>query len=325
MSDIAKNIQRDVFMYLLAIITLVVSAVSFGILVFQYINIYFPDILTDYYFSRSAYFGSIRQSLAFVIVVFPVYIWVSRFLRRDIEANPEKKDLKIRKWLLYLTVFAAGLTIIGDLVALLNTFLEGEITARFILKVLTIFFIAGSVFFYYFRELRSDELKKDVWKAWGIRAFPWAVISVVLAAVVFGFVVAGSPTSRRTERFDERRVQDLSVIQSHVINYWQNKGSLPGNLDELPNDILGVVVPVDPKTGNAYEYRVMGDLKFQLCATFETSSTEDVNGRKMIPALPMSYPYPGGEIETWQHGIGRTCFERTIDPDFFKIEKPRPL
>src|SRR3989344_87237 len=341
MSDIIKNIQRDVFMYLLAIVTLVISAVSFGILVFQYINIYFPDVLADYYMGSSAYLGSVRQSLAFVIVVFPVYVWASRFLRRDMEANPEKKELKIRKWLLYLTVFAAGLTIIGDLVALLNTFLEGEITARFILKVLTIFFIAGSVFFYYFRELRSDELKKDVWKAWGIRAFPWAVISVVLAAVVFGFFVAGSPTSRRTERFDERRVQDLSVIQSHVISYWQNKGALPGNLGELPDDLLGVVVPVDPKTGNAYEYRVVRDLlrsegdempkpagvvKFQLCAPFETSNKGDGNGGiRPMPALPMSYPYPGGEVQTWDHGVGRVCFERTIDPDFFRIEKPRPL
>ncbi len=293
-------------MYLLAIITLVNRAVSFGIPVFQYINIYFPDILTDYYFSKSSYFGSIRQSLAFLIVVFPIYVWASRFLRRDMEKNPEKKDLKIRKWLLYLTVFAAGLTIIGDLVALLNTFLEGEVTVRFILKVLTIFFIAGSVFYYYFKELRS---KKSP------RAFLWTVISIVLAAVVFGFFVAGTPADRRTARFDERRVNDLSVIQSQVISYWQNKSALPGNLSELPNDLLGMVVPADPKTGQPYEYRILGPLKFQLCAVFETKSE---GGPR---AVPMIYPAP----ETWQHGIGRTCFERTIDPDYFRIEKPRPL
>lgn len=318
-----KNLPRDVFLYLLSIVTLVASAVGFGILVFQYINIYFPDVLADYYTPTSAYLSTIRYYLALVIVVFPVYVWASRFLRRDIEANPEKKELKIRKWLLYLTVFAAGLTMIGDLVALLNTFLEGEITVRFVLKVLTIFFIAGSVFYYYYKELRSDDSKKSLWKAWDIRAFPWAIIVVVLAAIVFGFFVAGSPTSRRTERFDERRVQDLSGIQNNVIAYWQNKGVLPGNLDELPNDLLGVVIPVDPKTGKSYEYRVMGDLKFELCAVFETSSLDqNIGGRK---AVPMMYPYPGGEIQTWQHNAERTCFQRTIDPDFFQVEKPRPL
>lgn len=309
-----KNLPRDVFLYLLSIVTLVVSAVNFGILVFQYINIYFPDVLADYNIGKSAYLGTIRQSLAFVIVVFPVYVWASRFLRRDMEANPEKKELKIRKWLLYLTIFAAGLVIIGDLVTLLNTFLEGEITARFILKILTVFLIAGSVFYYYFKELRSDDSKKSIWKVWDIRAFPWAVIFVVLAAVVFGFFVAGSPTSRRTERFDERRVQDLSVIQSQVINYWQNKNRLPQNLDQFSSDILGVVIPKDPKTNNAYEFRIISDLKFKLCANFETSSNENQGVRK---AIPMSYPYPGGEVQTWDHGVGRVCFERTIDPDFF--------
>lgn len=322
MSDMAKNIQRDVFMYLLAVVTLVVSAVSFGILVFQYINIYFPDVLADYYMGSSAYLGSVRQSLATLIVVFPVYIWVSRSLRRDVEENPEKKDLKVRKWLLYLTIFAAGLVIIGDLVTLLKTFLDGEITARFILKVLTIFFIAGSTFYYYLNELRHGEAKKGDWKSLGIRAFPWAVIIVVLAAVVFGFFVAGSPSSRRAERFDERRVNDLSLIQSQVISYWQNKSELPSGLDKLPNDILGVVIPRDPKTGNAYEYRVVSDLRFQICATFETSTNE---GQNSVKPLPAAYPYPGGEVQTWQHGTGRTCFQRTIDPDFFKIEKPRPL
>ena len=306
MPENIKNLPRDVFMYLLAVVTLVVSAVSFGILVFQYISIYFPDILTDYYYSKSAYFGTIRQSMAFLIVVFPVYIWASRFLRRDLEENPEKKDLKIRKWLLYLTVFAAGLTIIGDLVALLNTFLEGEITTRFILKILTIFFIAGSVFYYYFKELKSK---------YSLRLFPWAIILVALAAVVFGFFVAGTPADRRLVRFDERRVNDLSIIQSQVINYWQNKGALSTDLNNLRSDITGFEVPVDPKTGEAYEYRVMGDLKFQLCATFETSSDESQNGKDV---LPMSYPYPDDNLYTWQHGIGRTCFERTIDPDFLK-------
>ena len=152
MSEMTKNLPRDVFLYLLSIITLVASAVSFGILVFQYINIYFPDIIADYYISPSSYYGSIRQALATLIVIFPVYVWVSRFLKKDIKENSEKRDLKIRKWLLYFTVFVAALVVIGDLVALINTFLEGELTMRFILKVLAIFFIAGSAFSYYYFE-----------------------------------------------------------------------------------------------------------------------------------------------------------------------------
>src|SRR3990167_10485682 len=180
--DINKNLPRDVFLYLLSIVTLVASAVSFGILVFQYINVYFPDLINDYYYSASNFYGTIRQALATLIVIFPVYIWVSRFLKKDIEENPEKRELKIRKWLLYLTVFVAALVIIGDLVVLINTFLEGELTIRFVLKVMAIFFIAGSVFSNYYFELR--ELKAKPKKGFnGISVYAWIIIAIVVAAI----------------------------------------------------------------------------------------------------------------------------------------------
>ena len=53
MSD--KNLPRDTFLYLLAIITLVVVAVGFGMAVFNYIDFYFPDPATDYYNIPSFY------------------------------------------------------------------------------------------------------------------------------------------------------------------------------------------------------------------------------------------------------------------------------
>ena len=310
-----KNLPRDVFLYLLSIITLIASAISFGILVFQYINVYFPDLLNDYYFSPSNYYGTIRQALATLIVIFPVYIWVSRFLKKDIRENPEKRDLKIRKWLLYLTVFVAALVIIGDLVTLINTYLEGDLTARFILKALAIFFIAGSVFSYYYFELKESKTKTKKSVDW-MKIYSWFVFGVVVVAVGFGFYVAGSPQNQRVVRFDERRVNDLSVIQGQIINYWQKKNILPKNLEKLSNDILGVVIPMDPKTNESYEYKALNGLRFQLCAIFETSSSDDLNGK--LKPIPAYYPYPGGELTNWKHKAERTCFERTIDPELFK-------
>ncbi len=315
-----KNLPRDVFLYLLSIITLIASAISFGVLVFQYINIYFPDVINNYYGAASSYFSTIRQSLATLIVIFPVYFFVSRFLTKDVEENPEKRELKIRKWLLYFTVFVAALVIIGDLVTLINTYLNGNLTSQFILKILTIFFIAGSIFSYYFSELRELRTKdKKSWDWMGI--YKWVVVAVIILVVGFGFYVAGSPANQRMVRFDETRVGDLSSLQSQVINYWQKKNELPKNLDQLANDILGIVIPKDPKTGSPYEYKVLGSLQFELCATFETSSSDqNISGPK---AVPMMYPSPRGETQTWQHGLGRTCFQRTIDPALFKIVNPK--
>ncbi len=315
-----KNLPRDVFLYLLSVITLVASAISFGILVFQYINIYFPDIINNYHVSTSSYFSTIRQALATLIVIFPVYILVSRFLKKDIVENPEKRELKIRKWLLYFTLFVAALVIIGDLVTLITTYLNGDLTSQFILKILTIFFIAGSVFSYYFSELRELRSKGKSSLDW-IGMYKWVVVIVVILAIGFGFYVAGSPASQRMVRFDETRVNNLSSLQGQIINYWQKKNELPQNLDQMANDILGIIIPRDPKTGVSYEYQVLGKLKFELCATFETlSSGQGIDRSK---AVPVAYPYPGSEMPTWHHNAERTCFQRTIDPDIFKVVIPK--
>ncbi len=313
MTASAENLPRDMFLYLLAIITLVVVAVGFGMAVFSYIDFYFPDPATDYYWSASSYEWLIIRAMAMLIVVFPVFFWVSRFLRRDIYAHPEKRELKIRKWLLNLTLFAAALVIIGDFVAVINSFLTGELTMRFVLKALTMFFISGSIFYYYLAQLREKNVK------W-LDLFSWVVVGIVVLTVVWGFAVIGSPFQQRDKRFDEKRVQDLQTIQNHTTYYWQNKGRLPVDLSDLEDPLLGIVIPVDPETGGLYEYRVTDDLIFELCAMFSTESKYEPG------AVPEMYSR-GSQDYNWQHGVGRVCFKRTIDPDFFEKEKavPRPL
>ena len=316
-NDINKNLPRDTFMHLLAVVALIVSAISFGALLFQYTNIYFPDALSDNYWSNRSFYDLIRRALAALIVVFPVYVWVSWFLNKDIKQFPEKTELKIRKWLLYLTVFAAALVIIGDLVILIQTYLNGELTARFLLKVASVFFIAGAVFYYYFLQLKIP-LQNGSKTVFGSKIFMLAIIGIVAATVVFGFFIAGSPQSRRLERLDERRISDLSVIQSQVIDYWQRKSKLPVDLDSLAGSFFGVSIPNDPKTKSPYEYKVLSNLKFELCAVFET-----VNAGEQYPggraAKPMIIDRVGfGGIQDWQHDLGRTCFETIIDPEIFK-------
>lgn len=324
MSD-SKTFPRDVFLYLLSIITLVTVAVAFGILLYQYVDLQYPDSLTDnYYWSKTSTLSSVRNSMAVLIVVFPVFIWVSWFLRKDMAKHPEKRDLKIRRWLLYLTLFAAGLVIIGDLVALLLNFLNGELSIRFALKVITVLFIASSVLAHYFSELRDKPF------SW-IDIFDKALIVLVGVGVIAGFWIAGSPSQQRAARFDKQRVSDLSTIQYRVIDYWQRKQSLPQTTSDLTNNIIsGFVVPKDPESRTAYDYKVTGSLSFELCATFATSNSDGPLGKyRAVPAAaPAAAPYYGNE-SFWAHNQGQTCFERTIDPDLYpplnEVTKPRLL
>lgn len=153
-----------------------------------------------------------------------------------------------------------------------------------------------------------------------MKYYIYFVITIVTAAIIAGFVVVGSPENKRVLRFDERRISDLSNIQWQIINYWQRKNKLPDNLEILNDDISGFMVPIDPKAGNpSYEYEHLNDLSFRLCATFEAEFPGGNETDGMYSKYQDAELIPrDAENQNWSHGIGRTCFERTIDPDLYK-------
>lgn len=150
-----KTSPKDVFLHLLAIITLYGSGGSFVALLFQYINVLIPDPLENYPWMRDSAFNTIRFSIASLVIIFPVYLFTTRFLNKTYFENPSRRNLRIRKWLVYFTLFATALIIIGDLVSLIYSLLGGELTPRFILKIVSVFFVASSIFFYYFWDLKK--------------------------------------------------------------------------------------------------------------------------------------------------------------------------
>ena len=154
-----KTGPKDVFLHLLVIISLYAAAISFIALIFQYINVLISDPLEQQFFGLQAAYSVIRWSISSLIIIFPVYIISTWYLNKSYAAFPEKRSIRIRKWLIYFTLFMTALIIIGDLVALVFNLLGGELTIRFLLKILTVFFVAGTVFYYYFWDLRRHKIE----------------------------------------------------------------------------------------------------------------------------------------------------------------------
>ncbi len=296
-----KTSPKDFFLHIGAMLTLYVSAISLINLLFDVINVAFPDALQTY---TDPYSYSLRLSVAALIVLYPLYLTLMRFIRVDGEAHPEKRELGVRKWLTYLTLFVAGAAVVIDLITLINTFLGGEITTRFVLKVLTVLVVAGMVFGYYLYDLRvTQTVNLKV-----VRAFRYGTLAVVLISIVGSFFVIGSPMQQRDLRFDERRVSDLQTIQWQIINHWQQKGELPKALTDLEDSISGFKVPAGPQPGEMYEYVLSQKANsFALCTTFATQSSK-ANGY-----------YPQGE--NWNHGMGKVCFDRVIDEDLYPVRE----
>ncbi len=305
-----KSTAKDVFSYLLLIIMLYVGVVSFITLLFQYVNVKFPDQL-DYWALGS--YEQMRGSISALLIVWPVYMLLSWFIGKDLRADHGKRDIWVRKWLLYLTLFVASLTVIIDLITLVNTFLSGEITTRFILKVLVVLLVAVSVFTFYLWELRRDPAVKT--RVMKIGAIVSSV--VILGAIVAGFFIVGSPKEQRAVRMDEQRVYDLQSIQSSTLNYWTQKESLPSTLQDLQDPFSGYKAPVDPETGADYEYTVKGDLEFEMCAVFQGDNPTGMSPNGIAYPRMMYNANSDASFDVWSHGMGRTCFMRTIDPELY--------
>src|SRR3989338_8187185 len=260
-----KTTPKDFFVFIGSISALYASAVSLINLLFEIINASFPDPLN---FSYDNFSSGMRWSIASLIIVFPIYIFLSWFINKDLTLNPLKKNMGIRKWLVYLTLFVAGVAIITDLILLINIFLGGEITARFAFKILAVLVVAGTVFTYYLYDLKRDVGQKSN----KIKLLAWAVSFAVLVSIVGGFFIMGSPFTLRMKMFDERRVNDFQNIQYQIVNFYQKKGVLPNSLDELKDPIAGFNIPVDPENTSSYGYEKNSDLNFKLCANFSLES-----------------------------------------------------
>ena len=154
-----KTSPKDFFLHLLVIVTLYVSAVSFGTVLFQWINIALPDPLDQNYFYGAANAPRVlRDALSFLIIMFPVYVGPSVYLQKIYARDATKRNLRVRRWLIYFTLFAAAIIILVSLARLVNTFLNGELTLRFGLKVLTVFFISGAIFSYNFWDVKKYQI-----------------------------------------------------------------------------------------------------------------------------------------------------------------------
>jgi hypothetical protein len=200
------------------------------------------------------------------------------------------------------------------LVTLVNYFLNGEITARFLLKVAVVLVTAASVFWYYLWDLRRDTHAKSAVP----KAAAWAASAVAVLGIVLGFVFVGSPAQQRQVRFDGQRVNDLMMIQNELTNFYANKRSLPASLEGLNNALTGFAVPADPVTGTAYEYSVKKPLTFSLCASFTTPSIS-IDAKTGLAAPSRPYGSYDAYPQNWTHKAERTCFERTIDPANYPI------
>jgi hypothetical protein len=150
-----KTSAREAFVYLVLYATLYLTAYYLGTLLFELIGRAFPDPASAYGWEPPD--ERIRWAISSIVVSFPIFLLLSRHTHGESVRNPAKRLSPIRRWLTYLTLVVAAGFLIGDLTTLVYNALGGELTIRFVLKVIVVAAIAGTIFGYYLWDLRREE------------------------------------------------------------------------------------------------------------------------------------------------------------------------
>ena len=315
-SYVKKSSALEVILNFFSFILLGIIATALGTLFFEVIAKYFPDSLSPESSRISS--GSIHYAIAALSIAFPMYFFAMRLWFAKFREDEGKVESKLTKWVTYLVLLGVSITIVGDLIATLFTFLQGEMSVRFFLKALTVLSVAGGVFGFYFLERRAIQYRQKVPRS-VFQRFGYGLFGIIVLGITLGFLVVGSPATERMRSFDTKRGDDLVNISECIDRYGAKYQRLPEILSDLERSggssgYYCSADAVDPETGTPYVYRIVvpsrivgnvTEAEYELCADFSLSSigTAIVNGESGYA--------PYGSNRWAQHASGRVCKTQT--------------
>ena len=304
---------RDAFLHIVAMVALFNVALASGSILFILIERCLPLPIDEHW--NRYWKSSLRWGVAHIMVSLPVLWCAQRVINRDVARNPVSRLTPVYRFLAYLAVLVMALVMLGDLVYVVFSLLQGDATPRFLLKALVVLAVAGVVSLWYAGDLRREESlaghagrplpPPPAWRRWLGRGG----VAAALTCLVTALALLESPLRARLLRLDADRVGDMETISWAIENYHERRGELPASLDDLRADPRTFVRDIDdPVTGAPYGYRPTGPRTYELTAKFDLESPprESPNGSA------------GSRDGFFTHGPGARTFTVTVP------EKRRP-
>jgi len=293
-----KHDAKYVFYYLLSLAALIFTAFSVGMVIFSIINKTIPDALNNYYGDVD---GSLKFAISALLIASPIFYFISSLINKGLRHGELDKESGIRRWLTYFILLVSSLIILGVFIGVINSFLSGELTSRFILKSLSVFILSALPFAFYFYDIKrpNPEQPDKV-----VKIFFYGTVILVLAAFTAAWFFVESPKTARARLLDQRLMDNINNIEGSVNSYYDKYKKLPDSLDIMQADqslYLAKKTLTDPESGAPIVYEKSGAREFSLCATFRLSTLETDKSQ------PVSYVSNGKE-----HEAGYQCFKSSI-------------
>jgi len=292
-----NNAAKYAFFYMLSLVALIFMALSAGMIIFQIINKNIVDALNQYQGQFSS--SILKFAISAILISTPIYYLTTWQIFKNLFSGNLGKDSGIRKWLTYFILFIASVVMLGWLIGTINSFLDGELTTKFILKSITAILISASIFTFYFYDIRRDSVDK---KNRFIQIYFYASLAIVVAIFISSLFVVDSPTETRNKKFDNLILDSFNNIDGAINGYYQENEELPANLNELREEYsyLSEDSLRDPVSKVQFDYRVTADDAYELCATFKTSNKNE-------NLMEFSY-----NKDRWSHDAGYQCLSQKV-------------
>ncbi|MDP3042849.1 MAG: DUF5671 domain-containing protein [bacterium] len=310
--DTQNNSAKFAFFYLLSLVALIFMALASGMIIFQIINKKIIDVLEQFSVSYSP--DQLKFAISALIISAPIYYLVMRQIFKSLFSGELAKDSGVRKWLTYFILFVASVVMLGWLIAVINNFLDGELTIKFILKAMTAIVIAAAVFTFYFYDIKREETagKKDK----VIRIYFYGSLAAVAAVFIASLFFVESPSQTRNRKYDNAILDKFNQIDNAINTYYQDYEKLPAGLEELKTEFTYITDKdlENPATKEKFEYKIINENTYELCSAFITSNKDE-------DVIYGNYDYK----DRWSHKAGYQCLGQKVrDKDSREIA-PMPL
>lgn len=310
---------REAFLYIVYFSLLGMIAGNVGGLAFAWIDRQFADDLVQNNYYSWATTG-MRWSVASLLVGYPIFLFLGWRLAAKKRKDPERRRSRVHAWLTYVTlIFAAG-ALIGDLVAVVFQYLNGELQTRFMAKAAVVGVISAAILWNYSRDVERHSSRID----FAGRALALLSMLVVGALVAWAFTVVRGPGVARYQIADEQRITGLMETTRLVDCHYTYAGALPESLEAMGPWLseraervplaegCANTLPTDPTSGGYYRYRPIDADSYEICAIFLVG-WPDAQGDASEWQAGGHYYYsrPGPRQRKLQKpaGAGETCFE----------------
>ncbi len=276
-----KHNAKYTFYYLLSLAALIFMAISLGMILFGIIDKTIPDILKMY--GSSSIGSQMRFAISALFISAPIFYCMSYLINKGLHKGELEKDSATRRWLTYFIILVSSLIILGSFVGVINNFLSGELTSRFLLKAASVLLISGLAFSFYLYDVKRENPEKPSKVA---KIFFFSTLAIVIAIFVAAWFFVESPKVARQRRVDDVIIQSMNSLENAVNSYYEGNKRLPNDIEELKNYRYSYYPNfnsmIDPETKEPIVYQKVSDKEYEMCATFRTNSFTE-NGQEIPP------------------------------------------